>query len=700
MKKLLSIIVCLLGNLVIFAQEGVYFRDLTYEEALATAKAENKLLFVDCYTVWCGPCKQMADMVFPQKEAGDYFNPRFVCVKYNMEEGEGKELEQKWDVRAYPTFLIIRPSGEIQHIIVGGGELKQFIGQVEKGLNEKTSFGYLDNRYKQGKINKKELLEYITALQGVYRQEEADKVRKELMEKLSDKDKAKKDFWPLFMECAVGSEEFDFVLNHFETYQKNMGKEKMDRFLNDAYTDALYAKLEPIKQVPVVDIEKLKEQIGSLNSDCQPALILSCSIVEIALKKDLVELLNVFETRMEDMSKTDYWLMTSAFAKWQKKATKEELKRMAELSAKAALKCEGRMKESWEVLAEKYKSMSRIGVYFEELTLEEALAKAKKMRRKVFVDCYASWCGPCKQMTSQIFPQEKMGDFLNSRFVNVKYDMEKGEGVDICKKYNVRAFPTFLILNSDGTIYHKMVGGDNVEGFIKKLWEGLQPNNAFGYLEKQYQEGNRDKAFLAKYLKMLASLYVNDNQKVLGEFMETLSDEEKMSETYWFVFENPRLMPYESEYMKFLIENCDQFRKNIGSEKVNRRLAERSNHFITKVIMGKADANSVKELEQAKKDIEILGLGDDKNLCSNLRIAQAILTKNQNKILTVCEKEVDKVDPQKFPYMALLHLYRESATPAQKARWIKLGEKVAERIQYPSYKIVLETILKEYEAQK
>ena len=128
MKKLLSIIVCLLGNLVIFAQEGVYFRDLTYEEALATAKAENKLLFVDCYTVWCGPCKQMADMVFPQKEAGDYFNPRFVCVKYNMEEGEGKELEQKWDVRAYPTFLIIRPSGEIQHIIVGGGELKQFIG--------------------------------------------------------------------------------------------------------------------------------------------------------------------------------------------------------------------------------------------------------------------------------------------------------------------------------------------------------------------------------------------------------------------------------------------------------------------------------------------------------------------------------------------------------------------------------------------
>ena len=67
------------------AQEGVKFEELTFKEALAKAKAENKLVFMDCYTSWCAPCKRMLNTVFVTKEAGDFFNPRFVSVKYDME---------------------------------------------------------------------------------------------------------------------------------------------------------------------------------------------------------------------------------------------------------------------------------------------------------------------------------------------------------------------------------------------------------------------------------------------------------------------------------------------------------------------------------------------------------------------------------------------------------------------------------------
>ena len=74
MKRLGLIITCLFVNFTLFAQEGVCFRDLSYHQALEVAKAEKKLLFVDCYTSWCGPCQQMAKEVFSQKEAGDYFN--------------------------------------------------------------------------------------------------------------------------------------------------------------------------------------------------------------------------------------------------------------------------------------------------------------------------------------------------------------------------------------------------------------------------------------------------------------------------------------------------------------------------------------------------------------------------------------------------------------------------------------------------
>lgn len=75
------------------------------------AKAEDKLVFVDCYTPWCGPCHRMLTEVFPRKEAGDYFNSRFVCVKYDMTKDENVELNKKFRVAAYPTFIIIRPDG-------------------------------------------------------------------------------------------------------------------------------------------------------------------------------------------------------------------------------------------------------------------------------------------------------------------------------------------------------------------------------------------------------------------------------------------------------------------------------------------------------------------------------------------------------------------------------------------------------------
>ena len=101
MKTIYLLITCILIQWGAFAQEGVNFRNLTFNEALAQAKAEKKMVFMDCYTSWCGPCKEMTNKVFPQKAAGDYFNPRFVCVKYDMEKGEGKELANKFEAVSY-----------------------------------------------------------------------------------------------------------------------------------------------------------------------------------------------------------------------------------------------------------------------------------------------------------------------------------------------------------------------------------------------------------------------------------------------------------------------------------------------------------------------------------------------------------------------------------------------------------------------
>ena len=78
------------------------------------------------------------------------------------------------------------------------------------------------------------------------------------------------------------------------------------------------------------------------------------------------------------------------------------------------------------------------GVLFEEGAFAQALAKAKNNKKGpkiIFMDCYTTWCGPCKYMSEKIFPQELVGKFYNTNFVNIKMDMEKGEGIELAKKY-------------------------------------------------------------------------------------------------------------------------------------------------------------------------------------------------------------------------------------------------------------------------
>ena len=157
MKKILILGTALLcGFLCRVAAQGVEFRDLTFGQALEQARTENKLVFMDCYTSWCGPCKNMLKNVFTLPEAGEFMNAHFVCVKYDMEKGEGIGLKKQFAVRAFPTFFIIRPDGTVQHRLAGGSQWERFRERVARGLEETTSYAYLNERYQQGKLARKQ----------------------------------------------------------------------------------------------------------------------------------------------------------------------------------------------------------------------------------------------------------------------------------------------------------------------------------------------------------------------------------------------------------------------------------------------------------------------------------------------------------------------------------------------------------------
>lgn len=118
-------------------QSGVQFADITFDAALQKAAAENKLVFMDCQTVWCGPCRAMAQRVFPLAEVGGYMNSRFVSLKMDMESGEGPALSRRYGIKAYPTMLILNDKGEELHRIVGYKNAEMLLNELRSKIVRK-----------------------------------------------------------------------------------------------------------------------------------------------------------------------------------------------------------------------------------------------------------------------------------------------------------------------------------------------------------------------------------------------------------------------------------------------------------------------------------------------------------------------------------------------------------------------------------
>ncbi len=328
MKKISTLIAFIVCCMMAFGQ-GVHFEDLTLDEALAKAKAENKLVFMDCYTSWCGPCKWMATEIFPQKEAGDYFNPKFISVKYDMEKGEGLKLKDKYKPSGYPTFLIIRPDGSIQHKMCGGRNLEATIARMEVGLNEKTCLDYLNQTYAQGKMDKMQLIRYFLVLQEAGEGEMGAKVEKELDATLSDAEKCTKEYWPLIRWAKYGSDKFYFVLKYVDAYRKNVGKEVVDESLSATFYSTISNSGHGYTREQQTQLLKqVRQDLGKVDLADKEELIRNIDILEAGFAQDVKKVIS-FARQASDKN---IWVLMQAIEAVQEKATKAELKQIMALS--------------------------------------------------------------------------------------------------------------------------------------------------------------------------------------------------------------------------------------------------------------------------------------------------------------------------------------------------------------------------------
>ncbi|MFQ5445787.1 MAG: thioredoxin family protein [Saprospiraceae bacterium] len=259
---------------------------------------------------------------------------------------------------------------------------------------------------------------------------------------------------------------------------------------------------------------------------------------------------------------------------------------------------------------------------------QRVLKQARKAHKFIFFDGYTSWCGPCKRMDKEVFTRPAEARFFNEKFINVKYDMEKGEGAVLKRQYGITAFPTYLFINSDGQVLHRIVGayfGENE--FMNYAKMVLTFNGYYAALEKRYNNGERNPKLMFQYLTALRLAGEQKKEYELAERnLRLMSKDHFMDADYWAII-NQYLVDPASPLFAVLLENKKEISAAIGADEVAAKIFEVFDAQIRiNTYFHQEDGRS---FDEEKEDIMITLLRKDEFFRSNELLARALCARHR-----------------------------------------------------------------------
>lgn len=212
------------------------------------------------------------------------------------------------------------------------------------------------------------------------------------------------------------------------------------------------------------------------------------------------------------------------------------------------------------------------GMQFEhDASWQQILDKARNENKYIFLDAFASWCGPCKWMAKEVFPKHEVGKVMNQNYINAKIDMEKGEGIDLAKKYNVRNYPTYLFFDSNGELVHRSLGSMPATDFIALCTNTLNPEKQFITLQNKYLKGNRDTAFLRMYIENANNAQDSTAQPALKEFLSAVYYELSPENTALIAYATNSI--HDTGYV-IIQANKETFYSHLGKDEIDYQIEE------------------------------------------------------------------------------------------------------------------------------
>ncbi|MBO7558595.1 MAG: thioredoxin family protein [Bacteroidaceae bacterium] len=246
------------------------------------------------------------------------------------------------------------------------------------------------------------------------------------------------------------------------------------------------------------------------------------------------------------------------------------------------------------------------GMQFEPAgtTLEQASVKAKAENKLIFLDCYTTWCGPCKVMARKVFPQEKVGAYMNPKFINLQIDMEGEYGAPLAKKLQISAYPTFVIFNADAQEIGRFLGSSEADDFIKNV-EAKSKDNSSSDFQTRFAGGERDPQFLMQYLNSLNASYKHDEANTVAEaLLEGKESTFAADSTLRMVFMRSITNPFAKSFVH-TVKNPSDLKAQIGAMPVDMKIQNVLSNYQRQII-NEADGTATIDQQQFDKFLALL----------------------------------------------------------------------------------------------
>lgn len=276
MKKLISVLSLLLlftvgANAQNRAIEFEESKNLTeiYQKAIEA----NKLVFIDCYTDWCGPCKYLAANIFTLDEVADYFNENFINANFEMEQDEaGIENAQKWGVAAFPTMIFVDPNtGDVLHRIVGVRPGEELIEAGEIALDPTRNLAGQIAIYEGGNREPEFISTLLKNFSVANMKNEINEVMADYFRAMTVADMATETNWELITEYEKNplSDVQKKIMANRQPFYDVVGQEAVDNFLSGSIYNSISGSVFafPSKGVPLKSekVEEIKSYIGEID---------------------------------------------------------------------------------------------------------------------------------------------------------------------------------------------------------------------------------------------------------------------------------------------------------------------------------------------------------------------------------------------------------------------------------------------------